>query len=273
MTAYRQDSTAGQGSGVGEEAPTRNPSGIRTRRADARPHAIRVALLGGFAVYVDGAEIRLPPAAPRLVALTALHRAPIRRPRLSELLWPHLDSQGAIASLRSTLSRLRAATPHLIAPGPGDVAIAEGVNVDVWEREELAVNLIENGDRGACHEAVADQLIVELLPGWHDDWVMFERDRLREVSMHALEAQAAAFAEDRRFARAITTVYAAIRLDPLRESAVRTLVEIHLAEGNRAQAARCYLDFRERLRTALRIEPSEGIRKLIAPLVIEAQQR
>lgn len=255
---------------MGEEAPTRNPSGIRTRRTGGHPRVVRVELLGSFAVRVDGALVRLPAAAPRLVALAALHRTPVSRPRLAESLWPHLDTQGAIASLRSTLSRLRATTPHLIAPGAGEVTIADGVSVDVWEREDLVVQVIEGGDRGAHRDAAIDQLTMELLPGWHDDWVMFERDRLREISMHVIEAQAAALADDRQFACAIATVYEAIRLDPLRESAVRMLIEIHLAEGNRAQAARCYLEFRERLIAALRIEPSDEMRALILPLLRSA---
>ena len=255
---------------MGEEATTKHPSGVRIRRAGGHPRAIRVELLGSFAVRVDGVAVRLPAAAPRLVALAALHRAPVSRPRLAESLWPHLDRQGAIASLRSTLSRLRAATPQLIAPGAGEVTIAEGVSVDVWEREELVVQVIEGGDRGARSDAIIDQLIIELLPGWHDDWVMFERDRLREISMHAIEAQAAALADDRQFACAIAAVYEAIRLDPLRESAVRTLVEIHLAEGNRAQAVRCYLEFRHRLAAALGVDPSDEMQSLVAPLVVRS---
>jgi len=201
-----------------------------------------------------------------LVALVALRHAPISRPRVAELLWPHLEAPVSIASLRSTLSRLRSAQPGLLAPGSGDVAIALDVTVDVWEWEAFATRI--SGDRGAAiHEAFADQPLVELLPGWHDEWVMFERDRLREITLHAIEAQAIALAELRCFARAITAIYEAIRLDPLRESAVRTLIEIHLAEGNRVQAARCYLHFRERLLAALRIEPSDEMRALIAPVL------
>lgn len=252
---------------MGGEALTRDPSETRTRRVGAHSPALRVVLLGGFAVCEDDVEIRLPAAAPRLVALTALHRAAISRPRLAEQLWPHLDEHRAIASLRSTLSRLRGASPRLIAPGSTDVAIGEAVSVDVWEREDLTAQLV-NGEVGStCLAVEVERLTVELLPGWHDDWVMFERDRLRETSLHAIEAQAIALAERRLFARAITTIYDAIRLDPLRESAVRTLIEIHLSEGNRAQAARCYLDFRKRLRTALQIEPSGAMQALIVPLI------
>jgi len=215
---------------------------------------------------VDGVDVHLPPAAPRLVALAALHHAPISRPRLAELLWPHLEGPVGIASLRSTLSRLRAAQSHLLAPGPGDIAIGLDVTVDVWEREALAAR-VSNDREAAVHETFAEHPFVELLPGWHDEWVMFERDRLREITIHAIEAQATALAEIRSFARAIPTIYAAMRLDPLRESAVRTLIEIHLAEGNRAQAARCYLTFRDRLRATLQIEPSDELGGLILPLL------
>lgn len=249
---------------MGNVAPSRNSA--RTRSGGTPSAERRIVLLGHFAVCVDGVEVRLPPAAPRLVALVALQHAPMTRSQLAELLWPHLEGPVGFASLRSTLSRLRSSHPDLLASGPGDIAIANDVTVDIWEHEALAARV--TGDpEVATHEAFAEQPLLELLPAWRDEWVMFERDRLREIRMHAIEAQALALAEARCFARAISAIYAAVRLDPLRESALRALIEIHLAEGNRAQAARCYLAFRERLKRALQIEPSDEMRLLVAPLL------
>ena len=96
----------------------------------------------------------------------------------------------------------------------------------------------------------------------------FERDRVQELFLHAIEAHAARLAGRGDFALALTAIYAVLSIDSLRESAARTLIEIHLAEGNRAQAARCYLDFRQRLLTGIGMEPSAELRELVAALFV-----
>jgi hypothetical protein len=57
----------------------------------------------------------------------------------------------------------------------------------------------------------------ELLPGWYDDWVMFERERLRQLQLHALETMAHRLAKEHRYADAVDVALAAVRLEPLRE--------------------------------------------------------
>jgi DNA-binding SARP family transcriptional activator len=55
---------------------------------------------------------------------------------------------------------------------------------------------------------------------------------------------------------------AAIRLEPLRETAHRTLVEIHLAEGNLSEACRQFERYQRLLREELGVEPSDSMRLL-----------
>jgi hypothetical protein len=71
----------------------------------------------------------------------------------------------------------------------------------------------------------------ELLPGWYEDWVLVERKRLRQLRMHALEALAEKLTEAGRYGVAMPAAYAAVRADPVRESAHRAVVRVHLAEG------------------------------------------
>jgi len=146
------------------------------------------------------------------------------------------------------------------------VRLASEVHVDAWEVESIATQLAGGAATVDLVEAMpVERLTAELLPGWDDDWVILERDRLRELSLHALELSAAVLAE-RSLVRAIQTLYDVLRIDPLRESAMRALIEIHLAEGNQAQAVRCYLSFRERLRAELGVGPSESMTALMAGL-------
>ncbi|MFD7654171.1 BTAD domain-containing putative transcriptional regulator, partial [Actinosynnema sp. NPDC059797] len=127
-------------------------------------------------------------------------------------------------------------------------------------------------DAVAVTERVPDaeslaMLKAELLPGWDHVWLQAEQDWWREARLRALEALSGRFrsAGDRN--RAHQAALAAVQSDPLRESAHRTLVELHLAEGNPAQALRQYTAYRLRLRSELGLEPSPEIHRLVRPLL------
>ena len=106
----------------------------------------------------------------------------------------------------------------------------------------------------------------DLLPGWYDDWVLLERERLRQVRLQALEAVAARLASLGRHGEALQAAHAAIRAEPLRESAHRLMVRIHLAEGNVAEAVRAYELFRTMLEHELGVPPSELMTRLVRHL-------
>jgi DNA-binding SARP family transcriptional activator len=106
-------------------------------------------------------------------------------------------------------------------------------------------------------------LLGELLPGWYDDWVLLERERLRQLRMQALEAVAARLAFLGRHCEALEAAYAAVRAEPLRESAHRTVVRVHLAQGNLAEALRAYDFFRTMVEDELGVPPTEQMTRLV----------
>lgn len=252
---------------MGVRTPTRGaPDRAHGGRGRRGPLEVRVSLLDGFAVTVDGNPIRMGAAERRLVAAAALRPRPLRRPEVAALLWPHLTDASAAASVRTSLSRVRSACPQLLSPDPRAVRVAEHVRVDAWELEQIASRLIAGRD-GVPEGFSRDVLSAELLPELREDWIIFERDRLRDLCMHAIESLATRLCAEGHFAEALVTVCDVLRVDPLRESAERTRVEIHLAEGNRALAVRCYLDFRARSLRELGMEPSEEFQALVRPLL------
>jgi DNA-binding SARP family transcriptional activator len=105
----------------------------------------------------------------------------------------------------------------------------------------------------------------DLLPGWYDDWVLFERERLRQMRLHSLEKLAGHMAGQGQHAEAVEAALAAVAADPLRESAHRTVVEVHLAEGNVSEALRAFERCRQLMSEELGIEPSPQMQSLIAP--------
>jgi DNA-binding SARP family transcriptional activator len=115
--------------------------------------------------------------------------------------------------------------------------------------------------------AVARGAQAELLPGWYDDWVITEREHLRQLRLHALEALARELAARGRHAVAIEVALSAIALDPLRESGHRTLISLYLAEDNLSEAARHLRIFAGLLREELGVAPSPRMMQLVTSRV------
>lgn len=230
----------------------------------------RITLLDGFSVHLgDGARWRpvedLPRVVQRLVAHVCLSGRPPRA-TIAGHLWPDVPEQHAHGSLRSALWRLQRVAPGLVHASGSVLSLAEGVRVDVQDLGDWARRVRDPARCLADVDVAEFGLRVELLPGWYDDWVLLERERLRQLRMHALEEVAARLAAAERFGDALQAAYAAVRAEPLRESAHRTVVRVHLAEGNAAEALRAYEQFRVVLAEELGVQPSERMTRLVAGL-------
>jgi DNA-binding SARP family transcriptional activator len=120
-------------------------------------------------------------------------------------------------------------------------------------------------DRAGCDPVTS--LGGDLLPGWSDDWLILEQEAFRQTRLHALEQTCARLRHCGHYAAALRAGSAAVRCEPLRESAHRQLIKVHLAEGNHAEALRQYQSFRRLLAYELGLPPSASIRSLVAPLL------
>jgi DNA-binding SARP family transcriptional activator len=97
----------------------------------------------------------------------------------------------------------------------------------------------------------------------YDDWLVDDRESLRHLRLHAMENLADELSRQDRHAEAIQAALAAVRLEPLRETAHAALIGAHLAEGNRSEALRRFSRCGQLLETVLAVEPSDAIRQLI----------
>jgi DNA-binding SARP family transcriptional activator len=232
--------------------------------AAAAPH---LTLLDGFALEVrraDGVMVLddLPRGARRLIAHLGLCGRP-GRGAVAGHLWPDVPEDHAQGSLRSALWRVQKVVPGLVEASGGALGLAPGVRVDVREFTAWARQVMDpraGVDTGSPPDVA---LGGELLPGWYDDWVLLERERLRQLRLHALEALADKLVAAGRCGEALQAAYAAVRIEPLRESAQRAVVRVHLAEGNIAEAVRAYTVFRGLLAAELGIEPTILMTRLI----------
>lgn len=147
-----------------------------------------LSLLGQFAVHRGDRPVELPPACQRLIALVALKRRPVHRLWVCAMLWPHTQTRRAIASLRSTMWRLRplGADP-LLEVDPQYIVLAPGVSVDWHDAVDQIGHLLDDGEpaRVVDPQFVADLLPLlragELLDGWAEPWAAGERERYRAM--------------------------------------------------------------------------------------------
>ena len=224
----------------------------------------RLTLLGGFGLHVGDDAVRLAPNPQRLVALLGLHvTAPA--PRLvAGLLWGGSTEARANGSLRSALWKLQLASSEVIWNCGGTLRLSPDVDVDVRQATMLARSVvIGRFDEETIVALLEPRFCYELLPGWYEEWVLVERERHRQMSLHALESLCEHLTAARRYGAAVLAGLAAVDREPLRESAHRALIKVHLAEGNAGEAIRRYRLYEKIAAHDLGVAPSPMMRSLL----------
>jgi DNA-binding SARP family transcriptional activator len=218
---------------------------------------IALRVLGGFGVWIGGHTIALPSNAQRVLGYLAVTCAEARRDVLAGRLWGWTSQTRAQANLRTALWRIRRASPGLVASKREVVRIDADVDVDYPQMMAQAHRLIESASAPIDLLATPLGLLEgDLLPGWDEDWLLIDRERHRQLRMHALEALSRHLVEVGEYGRAVDAAYAAIAVEPLCESAHVALVRAHLAEGNRTEAIRQFTAFRRMLYDETGLAPS-----------------
>lgn len=228
-----------------------------------------VRVLGGFSLFWEDSVLRVPRASQRLLAFLALQRRMVKRAAIAGTLWPEASESRASANLRSALARLQGTARKALAADKLELGLAEGIVVDVRDAQGLARRLLDPAvtpDRAELGMAAVPVLSADLLPDWYDDWVLVERERHRQLRLHALERACERLSAAGRHAEATEAGVVAVAAEPLRESAHRALIAAHLAEGNVFEALRQYDRCSLLLRRDLDAAPSPALESLVAPL-------
>jgi len=224
---------------------------------------IHLALLGGFTLAIDAAPVPLPLQSQRVlaylsVAVSTRHCA-TPRAMLADRLWPQATERRGQTTLRTALWRIRQLDPRLLHTRQEVLLLGDAVDVDLRKSVAQANRLLARGPDLDPRDAVVDPLQGDLLPGWDEDWLLLERERVRQLHLHALEALAHRLRALGRYAEAVDAALAAVTAEPLRESAQSVLIGVHLAEGNVTEAYRQYDRYTALLWAELRITPSAAL--------------
>ncbi len=232
---------------------------------------LALTLLGGFQARLDsGPPLALPTK--KIQALLAYLALPAgrahTRDKLAALLWGDLSQPRARNSLRQALYTLRQA----VDPGRPTCLCVEGttialktnaVTVDTGIFERLV------GERTPETLAQAVELYRgDLLDGLtlqeppFEEWLMAERERLRELALEALAGLLALQRAAGTVDAALQTGLRLIALDPLQEPVHRTLMRLYAQLGRRGSALHQYQLCVGVLQRELGVEPEEETKRL-----------
>ncbi len=242
---------------------------------------LSVSLLGDFQIEHDGAPVG-DIDTPRLQALLAyllLHRgAPQSRAHLAFLFWPDTTEAQARTNLRNLLHHLRRTLPD------ADLYLDARVQTLQWRSDApLALDVADLNaalaraeqapqisDSAAVREALERAVSLytgDLLPSCYDDWIIPQREGLRQAYLSALERLARMQEEQRDYQAAIRNAQRLLRHDPLHEATYRRLIRLHALDGDRAGALRVYHTCATVLRRELDIEPGAATREAYEQLL------
>jgi DNA-binding SARP family transcriptional activator len=216
-----------------------------------------VRLLGGFSVEGPQGVVHVPLPGQRVAVYLIVHGHPVHREHVAATVWPDAQRFHARVNLRSTLSRLGSAAPIVTSSG-SSLRIAEGVHIDVEALQATALDVREGRLNGPI-----PWFDMELLPGWTEEWVEVERERVRQLELHLLDDVVATSLDAGRTGDAIDAALRAIRLDPLREPSHAALLRALLADGDRLGAISHYRRLAARLRHSYGLAPSTEITTLM----------
>ena len=236
---------------------------------------LEVKLLGQFDVRREGASIAVPsrPAQSLLAYLILNAGTAYRREKLAGLLWPDSTEENARSYLRHELWRLRKVieptAPRKRAPKYlliDEISIEFDAHSDYWLDASVLKNV--NGQPASADDLMGALAVYsgELLPGFYDDWVVLERERLQATFEQKMARLLDALLEERRWADVLEWGERWISLGQTPEPAYRALMIAHNALGDLSKVAAVWQRCAESMRAQLGVEPSEQTRALFEQL-------
>jgi DNA-binding SARP family transcriptional activator len=251
----------------------KRPAGFR------KEHGLRelsIKLLGGFRLHDSaGQEIKIASRKGRalLAYLAARVGESQSRDRLATLLWEEADEELGRTSLRQALAALRKSLPQsaqsILRTDTESVALdgqAVGTDIEALRRALAA------GTTSEVHN-ILEHYQGELLEGLDarsaafDDWLSQERLVLRRQVTEALQKLTSLCVANDDADSALAACTRLVALEPLNESAHRTIMELHAKRNAYAEALRQYRICRDALRRELDVSPEPATEALYRNLM------
>lgn len=199
------------------------------------------------------------------------HRS-VHRDELLGAIWPDDAPAQTDSSLDAILSKLRsmlksagfAATDAGVAVNSKTIALQ--LPGSAWIDLEAAANALDEAegalrrnDLAAAWSTANVAVVISRRPFVADaeaPWIESQRAALRALQMRALQCLVSVSANNREPLLAVQHAREMIALEPFRETAYQSLMKMHAAAGDRAEALRVFAKCRALLRDELGVSPS-----------------
>ena len=231
-----------------------------------------ICLLGAFSLTFGDTPVTAlnTPRLQSLLAYLLLRReVPQSRQHIAFLLWPDTTEVQAQTNLRQLIHRLRTGVPQLdpyLLVGSRTLQwnSTAPFTLDVLEFERLLASVAAAKGQGDNKQqlqwlsAAVDIYTGDLLPSLYYEWIIPERERLRQKYIDALEALVTLLVQESRYGEARLYAERLKSAEPLRESAYRTLMEICSVASDYSGGVRYYQECVAILEQELGVQPGSS---------------
>jgi len=219
---------------------------------------LEIRLLGQFNLQQDAEPVEIPsrPAKTLLAYLLLTLGKHHPRERLAGLLWPDSTENNARKNLRQALWNLRKSIgdEYLLVD---NVSIAFSPTSGFW----LDINVLEDPAEQNM-EMVVPLYEGELLPGYYEDWVLLERDRLSAVYERKIQILLTQLLQEERWMEARSWAERWIAQGQIPEAAYRALMVSFAATGELSKVDEAYQRCVQALRDEIGVDPSSETQTL-----------
>ncbi len=233
---------------------------------------LSISLLGQPGLRVDEQLLRFnaPPRTFPLLAYVLLHRVqPVTRAQVAFALWPDESEGAARANLRRHLHQLQRILPHTTPPW----LISAGNTLQWNDQAEYWLDVEEFERLSARDDTLAEAVALyhgDLMETSYEDWLFFERERLRDLYFAAVTRLIMKCRSQRDFAGAIGYAQQLLARDPVREDVFRQLMTLRYECGDRAGVLQEYERFAQLLHKELAVTPMPETQLLYERIVQNA---
>lgn len=193
------------------------------------------------------------------------------RQHIAFTFWPDATDERARNNLRQIIHQLRQVLPdegrHLCIEASAlgwmdspDFHLDVGLFEDAVAQATIARRNGHASDVLSALERAVGAYGGDLLPGCYDDWVLPDRERLRQSFAGVLDQLASLYESVHNLPAAITAMQRRLELDPLHEASYVALMRFHALNDDRAGALRVYHAGEAAFKSELGIEPTEVMR-------------
>jgi WD40 repeat protein/class 3 adenylate cyclase len=227
---------------------------------------LQIRLLGQFDIRIDGKRVaissRVGQSLFAYLALTA--GIPHRREKLAGMFWPDTSDENSRKNLRNELWRIRKAisaqqsteSEYLLAD---EFTLTFNHDAEYW----LDVSQMERSDLDL--QSLTSNLSLyqgELLPGFYDDWIVLERERIQAIFESRMEQLIEQLVVAERWIAIQEWGERWLAFGKAPESAYRALMLASGVHGDMAKVASLYQRCTDDLQEHLGVKPSAETRAL-----------